>query len=167
MALTIQLAYNHYVTGHWKLSSYGQEHFIKLGEHFVDVLISYERGLVTYYPIFAVVIVLSLVWVREKITFIFIALVLAFALLYGSWHSWPLGGGMGHRGFVELVPIAIVVLGMSLQKIPSKHYLIWLMLTIVLAICVYITVAVMMGYWQGNFPFAGANQAKYFEMLFK
>lgn len=163
LALCIQLAYNHYVIGQWRISSYGQEQFLKLGEHFVDVIFSYERGLITYYPIFAVAIVLGLAWVREKITFVFIALVFAFAVLYGSWHSWPLGAGMGHRGFVELVPIAIIVLGMGLQKIQSKKYLIGLMLPI--AICVYITVAVMLGYWQGSFPIAGANSEQYWGVI--
>lgn len=152
--LGLQVAYNFYVSGEIRISSYGQEAFVGLGLHSADVFLSYERGLFTYYPIFLVTIVgASLVW-RDKLTFGFMILTALFALVYGSWHSWYLGGGMGHRGFVELAPLGILVLGMALDRMPKGTTQYFYPL---LAGCVGVTVIVTAGYWQGSFPYAGAN----------
>ncbi|EGR2520272.1 hypothetical protein DYB23_17565, partial [Vibrio cholerae] len=108
LALSTQLLYNYYVMGTFRVSSYGNESFPGIGTHFFDVLFSYERGLFTYYPIFLVVLIMGLISRNTLHTLVLFLLTLVFSLVYGSWHSWYLGGGMGHRGFVELTPFAII-----------------------------------------------------------
>lgn len=156
--LFIQLIYNYYVTGEISISSYGQEKFVDIGKNFTNVLVSYERGLVTYYPVYLFTVLLALsVW-RAMLTYVFLSLLVIFAIVYGSWHPWYLGGGMGHRGFVELAPFGILVLGMSLNNVRKEKQA--LMLPI-LFVCVSITTLVMLGYWRGTFPFQGATASTY------
>jgi hypothetical protein len=162
VALSIQLLYNQYVTGQLRLSSYGQESFVGVATHFGDVLLSYERGLFTYYPIFLLTILLAAWKCRSRFFMAFTSLVIAFTALYGSWHSWFLGGGMGHRGFVELAPFGILALGTSLDKLQGKARYI---ACATVAACCYVTIAVMLHYWQGNFPFAGATPHNYWSAV--
>jgi len=153
-----QLAYNYYVTGEFRLSSYGHEKFLTIGGNLSNVLMSYERGLITYYPIYLVTVLLALIYFRNVITYVFVGLVTTFAIVYGSWHSWFLGGGMGHRGFVELAPIGIVILGMSLNKL-SRFKL--ALASLIILVCCYVTTSVMVAYWKGSFPFSGADSHLY------
>lgn len=160
--LAVQMAYNFYVSGELHISSYGSESFSSIGGHFFDVLASYERGLLTYYPIWALVLIAGFIYYRSPNTYLLAVIALLFALVYGSWHSWYLGGGMGHRGFVELAPICIVVLGMSLQHATPRARG---MLIIAMVPCLYVTCKVMLAYWAGHFPFLGATETMYWKTL--
>jgi len=160
--ILIQLAYNYYVTGEFKLSSYGQERFLTIGGNLGNVLVSYEAGLFTYYPIYLLTVLLGLMYFRNVMTYIFIALVAVFAIVYGSWHAWQLGGGMGHRGFVELAPIGSVVLGMSLNALGRFKLA---LMSLVILFCCYVTTSVMVAYWKGSFPFFGADSKLYWSTL--
>jgi len=160
IAVSIQIFYNYYVSGQIKLSSYGNEGFVGFAPHFTDVLYSYERGLFLYYPAYLVTIFLALIFNRSLIAVLFLILTIFYGVLYGSWDSWFLGGGMGHRGFVELAPIGMICLATSLSKIRNKLYPI-----IMLGISVYITSCVMVGYWLGSYPFAGNDKNLYFSTI--
>jgi hypothetical protein len=160
--ILVQFAYNYYVTGEIRISSYGQEEFVDIGKYFYNVLLSYERGLITYYPVYLFTVLLAACVWRSLVTYGFIALIIIFTILYGSWHSWFLGGGMGHRGFVELAPFGILVLGMSLNQLNKEKLVV---LIPVLIVCCYITTMVMIGYWRGTFPFTGATASTYWSHL--
>lgn len=162
LGIILQLVYNYYVTGEYRLSSYGQEGFPDIGAHFADVIMSYERGLVNYYPVFALTVGSALISFRSGLSVIFIGLILLLSFVYGSWHSWFLGGGMGHRGFVELAPIGILVLGMALDRTKSMLKP-WLLIMLILS--VYVTTSVMLGYWSGAFPFAGTTSEIYWRQI--
>ena len=161
-ALLLQVAYNEYVTGTLTALSYGNESFGRVGSRFSDVWFSYERGLATYYPIMIVTLVLA-PWCRDRLIGIaFVVAVNAYAFLYGSWHSWMLGQGMGHRGFVELAPLGIVVLGAAVRHLRPK----WRPFVMGLSgICVYVTLQIMVGYWRGTYPFSGADAVLYWRHL--
>ena len=150
LSVSFQLAYNYYATGNLKISSYGEESFLSFGKYFFSVLFSYERGLFTYYPIVFLTIALALFNRKENLLFIFISLLITYASIYGSWHSWYLGGGMGHRGFIELMPFGILLLGSTFNKISSKFFLFIILL---ITLCCYITITIMLGYWANTFPF--------------
>lgn len=161
-AMLILVAYNYYVTGEIRISSYGNEKFISIGKYFYSVIFSYERGLITYYPLYLVTSLLAMsVW-GNLVTYIFVTLEVIFAVVYGSWHSWFLGGGMGHRGFVELAPLGILALGMSMSQISKLKQSV---IITILIICCYITLAVMVGYWKGTFPFSGATSKVYWSHI--
>lgn len=165
-ALVLLLTYNYYVTGDIVISSYGSERFHSLGKFTYEVFFSYERGLFVYYPfaIFAMAFALyALVSAHRALALCFIVLVGLYALLYGSWHSWFLGGGMGHRGFVEIMPVGIVLVTIGLNQIESTALRYSLIGTIV-ASC-YVTIVVMGHYWEGLFPFGGADKALFLKTL--
>ena len=151
LAICIQVAYNYYATRRFTLSTYGQLTF-----HFDHpmqwpVLFSYERGLFTYYPVLAVGLAAGL-WARRTrmATYWLLGLIAIFVVLYGFWVSWSLGGGMGHRGFVELMPFAAVIFAAALPELAPKSRLVVMAFGTVLA---FATLEIMCGYWAGTFPF--------------
>ena len=164
LALLLQVAYNQYVTGTLTLFSYGREGFASWGGRFGDVWFSYERGLSTYYPIMIAAMVLGLFSGERLLGLAFAIGVTGYAFLYGSWHSWMLGHGMGHRGFVELAPLAMVVFGSALQRLQPRWRLVAIGVT---GLSVYVTLQVMVGYWRGSFPFTGANSDVYWRHLLR
>ena len=155
--------YNFHVTGRFTLSSYGTEGFVEIASHASQVMLSYTRGLVLYQPIFILTALLALALRRSGFTFIFAALLALYTLLYSSWHSWALGSGFGHRGFVELSSLGVLVLGLSLSRLPKILRL--LAYSVVIASC-YVTGSIMIAYWHGDYPYSDAHRADYFKAVF-
>ncbi|WP_429243473.1 hypothetical protein [Luteibacter sp. 621] len=161
-AAAVLLIYGKYVSGHSSLSSYGSEGFPSFGAHFLDVLVSYERGLISYYPAFGVAVILALFYIRKPVHHAFVGLVCIFALLYGSWHAWSLGAGFGHRGFVELAPFGVIVLAdalRSMSAVARKGCF------AILIICCMATTFAMSAYWRGELPFEGATAGQYWRSV--
>jgi hypothetical protein len=88
----------------------------------------------------------------------FTALVLAYATLYGFWWCWMLGGGFGHRGFVEVMPLAAVLFAAALGEMsPCRRAIVYqgaLAATLV-------TLHFMVEYWQGSLPCMGTTGDRY------
>jgi hypothetical protein len=161
-ALLLQVVYNQYVTGTFTAFSYGNESFGRWGAHFTDVWFSFERGLATYYPIMFVTALLAPLCRDRLIGVAFLAAVTAYAFLYGSWHSWMLGFGMGHRGFVEVAPFGMIVLGSAVTRLRAP----WRRIVMALSgLCAYVTLQIMLGYWRGSYPPAGADGDVYWRHL--
>lgn len=163
LAVLLQLVYNHYALGTLRTSSYGDERFIFERPMQGAVLLSYERGLITYTPLYALAAVAGLCHRRSRtLACLFCALCGAYIGLYGYWHSWMLGGGMGHRGFVELAPLLAVVLCIALGRAS------WPVAGPVLgtaAACAFVTLQLMSGYWLGTYPMGGATADDYWKHL--
>lgn len=159
IAVAIQISYNYYVQRMFTLSSYGQESFMFDRPMQGAVLFSYERGLLTYYPLFAVALIGGAMTRQTRpLTLLLLLLVATLTNVYGYWHSWMLGGGMGHRGFIEITPIAALVLMTTWQRfgrIATGTSVVASMLTTL------VTLQVMVGYWRGTYPFGGASQTDY------
>jgi len=151
---SVQVAYNHYATGVWTLSSY-EAGFLWHRPMAHAVLWSAERGLFTYYPALAVMVLAGLVERRtRRWTLGYIALMAALATLYGFWAQWPLGGGFGHRGFVELVPGGVVLFGLAWREASARRRVAYGVLG---GVSTLMTLQLMAGYWRGSFPYAGAT----------
>jgi hypothetical protein len=161
--VAIQLGYNALATGTLALSSYGAERFVWDRPMWASVLLSYERGLFTYYPVVAVALAAGLI-VREtrRAALLLGALVVAVALLYGFWDSWYLGGGFGHRGFVELVPAVALLLGVALDRMSPRARRTTIVACLV-ATCA--TAQLMWGYWRRTLPFEHADGPLYWAHL--
>jgi hypothetical protein len=158
-ALSLQLGYNSAAHGRLVLSSYQGEPFLWDRPMVMDVLASYERGLFTWYPALAVVLATALLAPRTRPAGVWFALLLlTFAAMYGCWHSWPLGEGFGHRGFVELTPLAIVLFAVSLGELPGRWRLAAHTGTVV---CTLIGLQLMLGYWRGTVPGKGTRPEIY------
>jgi len=163
VAALLILGYNYYMTGHLIFSSYGTEKFIALGSHVYEVLLSYTRGFALYQPVFIFTAVLAICLSRNVLSALFIVLLIIFTVLYSSWHSWTLGSGFGHRGFVELSSLGVLVLGISLSRL--RRYALTLTLSGIIGCC-YVTLAIMTSYWQGNYPLSDASSTDYFQSVF-
>ena len=166
--ITFYLAYNYYHLETFSLSTYGQESVVPFAEHSLRVFASYERGLFTYYPIFLLAIAIG--WITPKARLIYLIsllLMISYGLIYGSWSSWPLGAGFGHRGFVDMTPIIMLTLGLSFQTLITskfKNFFIPLIVTISM-VSIYVTVATQHAYWRSNYPFSGATESLYWNTL--
>jgi len=158
MALALQVAYNCYASGALGVNSYGSESFPRFAAHALDVLFSYERGVYTYYPLLLLVTWFALRTWRAPASQALLGVGAIFALLYGSWHSWYLGAGFGHRGFVELAPLAMVVLADGLAAAGTGMRRLWLALA---TLCCALTVIAMCAYWRGDLPISGATRGDY------
>jgi hypothetical protein len=165
LGAAVQLAINAYANGHVVFSSYGEESFMWDRPMLLSVLFSYERGLFTYYPVLAVVLLAAVFVQRTRAAAVGLAcLFLAYAVLYGFWDSWMLGGGFGHRGFVEFVPLAVPLLALSLPEYRDNRQR---QILIAGVASVSLTLSIMAGYWHGTFPFDGATASVYWRNTFR
>jgi hypothetical protein len=160
-AIALQLAYNRYAVGHFTLSSYGEESFLFDRPMQGPVLASYERGLITYFPLFAVTLALGFAVKKSRQWAALLTVQTAsLVVLYGYWHSWMLGGGFGHRGFVELGPLVGVVLLVAVRELPRRFAL---ASSVAAASCGILTLEIMLGYWRGSFPMGEATADVYWK----
>jgi hypothetical protein len=162
VAVAALLAYGRYVNGATSLSNYGDEGFPTFAGHAFDVLVSYERGLFTYYPVLLVVGILAIAKIRRPASHAFLGLIAIFTVLYGSWHAWHLGAGFGHRGFVELAPFGMLVMAESLTSMRQSTRRVW---TAVIAACCIATTLAMTAYWRGELPIHGAVAGQYWRSI--
>jgi hypothetical protein len=144
-ASALQLAYNAYIFGQFTLSSYGDHGFAWDRPMQAAVLFSYERGLFTYYPVVAVVLLAGLLVRRTRPwTAWFTAVLAVYATLYGFWVCWTLGASFGYRGFVELMPAAAVLFAAALGELRGVRRT---ALTAAAALCTLVTLQLLVGYW--------------------
>ena len=159
LAAVLQLIINWYYNGKPVLSSYGAETFLWDQPRQWSVLFSYERGLFSYYPVLAVVLAAAWRVRRTRLAAAwFTGLVLAYATLYGFWWCWMLGGGFGHRGFVELMPLAALLFAAALREMTPQRRTVVYQAALVATI---ITLHFMLTYWQGSLPCMGTTGERY------
>jgi hypothetical protein len=159
LGLAVQLAYNRYATGTWALSSYGTEPFVLDRRRQAAVVASYERGLLTWYPVLAVgSVALLLTATGRRLAALVLLLAGPLVVLYGFWHSWFLGGGFGHRGFVEIVPVVLVAFAVGVHQLGRGARRIVGSAMVVAAL---VTVSLMAGYWRGSIRFIGTGEEAY------
>jgi hypothetical protein len=159
----IQVGLNSHACGRLTLSSYAGT-----GEGFrwdqpmqLSVLISLRHGLLVYYPIFAIVLVAGVVYRSTRsVTLCYAALMGAYVVLYGYWHSWFLGAGFGQRGFVELAPLAIPLLGAIFATWKG-----WARVLLVACALVALLVALelMWGIWDGSLGLDIVTREEYWD----
>ncbi|MEP6625528.1 MAG: hypothetical protein ABJC79_13870 [Acidimicrobiia bacterium] len=120
-AAALQLGLNHYMSGHWALSSYRSgEDFVFDQPHQREVLFSYSRGLFVYAPVAFLTLCTGLVVRRARnAAMVYGALILVLTMIYGFWYQWELGGGagFGNRGFVDIAPVGMLAAAMVVTSI--------------------------------------------------
>jgi len=163
IGMGVQLLYNRWASGTWQLSSYGEAGFVWNRPMQWEVLFSYERGLFTWYPVLAVIL-LSAVPIRSIRTelLVLVATVGVLVLMYGYWFSWYLGGGFGHRGFVDIAPAFAVVFAASLGKLGRVQRSVAVLLALG---CVVVTSRLMWAYWEYRVPYDHTTRAQYWSAL--
>jgi hypothetical protein len=155
----VQIAYNAYASGHLTLSSYGAESFNLAAPRQIPILLSYERGLFTYYPWAAVALITAFFSRRVRpYAFALTGLVGAYVVLYGFWHVWCLGGGFGHRGFVELMPAFILCFGVAMTELRRAARFVALGAAL---LSTAVTVELLAGYWRRTLDYNGTTARVY------
>ena len=155
----VQVAYNSYANGRLSGSSYADVHFDFASPHQLDVLFSYERGLFTWYPWLLVAFVAALVARQTRpYALAMCGTFAAFVVLYGFWFSWCLGGGFGHRGFIELIPTAMLCFAAALGALRRVAQIAAVTLTL---LTTFATLELLTGYWKGHIDFQGTTSRIY------
>jgi hypothetical protein len=159
----IQLLYNRWASGGWNLSSYGDEGFLWNRPNHFRVLFSYERGLFTWYPLVAVILLsaLPIRSIRSEVLTL-VATVGVFVLMYGFWSTWYLGGGFGHRGFVDIAPGLAVVFAATLRNLTRVQRRLVVLLSLG---CVVATSRLMWAYWEHRVPYDHTTGRQYWSAL--
>ena len=95
--------------------------------------------------------------------------ILGYGLIYGSWGSWYLCGGFGHRGFVDMAPLMIPTIGLPIDHIRQLrwHHLLLPLVSLLAVICIYVTATTQHAYWNSGFHFSGEDQQMYWNTLFQ
>ncbi len=151
-AVALQVAYNSWVVGRLMLSSY-TERFVWHRPMVLAILASYERGFFSYYPVAGVALAAAFgCGATRRAATALAGLLLAYAALYGFWWSWMLGGGFGHRGFVDVMPFLIPLFAVALGRLSAS----WRTVTLgASAVAVFVTLELMAGYWRRTLPYQG------------
>lgn len=150
-AVVVQTAVNSYAYGGLQLSSYGGEYSFVAGQwQQLAVAFSPRKGAFLTYPI-GLVAVAALVLARRRWELVaVVATTGALVLLYGSWFKPFLGGGFGHRGFVDLAPVWGAGLAAGLGAATPRARL---MLSIAAVLSSAFTLGLMIAYWNGEVAF--------------
>lgn len=158
-ALGVQIGLNSYAYGALQVSSYGSEYGFAFGDGQQGlVAFSGEKGAFTVYPIGAVAL-LGLLAVRRWWALAGVLVpTTGLIVLYGYWFDPLLGGGFGHRGFVDLAPVWGAGLAVALST--ARGGIRWL-LTVVGVLCATFTVGLMCAYWVGDVGFEGYTGAEH------
>lgn len=161
VGVAIQVALNSHAHGHLKLSSYAQESFDWSNPMALSVLFAPNHSLFAYYPALTVALISGLIVRRTRVpTLLFAGLLLAYAVLYGFWHCWWLGAGFGHRGFVELCPLAIPLLAAALADARGALRVVVIVLTCLAALA---CAQLMDGYWHNTLPWEFLTWDDYYD----
>jgi hypothetical protein len=144
LALGIQLAYNRWVFGYFTISSFPGTEFSITQLRQLDVVFSFHKGLITWYPVVLIVFVLAAVTRQWRSLALLVATTLPLVLLYGAWQSWDLAGGFGHRGFVDLAVVYGFALALGLEALRQRLFVLTCGL---LAVAVVVSLGLMRAYW--------------------
>jgi len=116
--MSATLAVNYAMFGRLTLHTYSGERFVWGDPKLLLVLSGENHGLFRLYPVLGVTIVVGLIAPRSRWWTIGLVLAIAaYTVLYGHWWTWHLASGFGHRGFVELVPLAVPALALALGSL--------------------------------------------------
>jgi hypothetical protein len=163
-----QLAIWHEATGKWLINAYEGSGVSFRFDHpeIIKTLFSFNpHGLLPWSPIFVLAIA-GFVPLWRHLRGLFVAVVALAALnLYviASWSNWYYGGGYGHRGFIDSLPMTAIPLASlyaSIRSVLSRT----IVTTVASACCVLVTVQ-MIHYWQLKVPFGGASWSQYVHLL--
>lgn len=130
-----QLIYNQYAFGSYSPNSYKNEGFPYLSNpKIAEILIAPNDGLFLYCPLLLLIFILGIYYWKQTYnqTALLLLLLVMYVALYCGWWAYHLGCGFGHRGFVDLLPAAIVLLASLLKLFRHKLFYVLIILC-----CIY------------------------------
>ena len=163
MGLAIHIALNSYAHGRLVFSSYADEEFLWHRPMHDSVLFSSQQGLFPYAPLFGIVLLAG--WsirVTRSATTAYAVLMASYVFVYGYWHCWNLGGGVGHRGFVEISPLLIPLFAGCLAYASRPVLQCFLAATI---LGIWISQSFAVACFRGTYPWSTQSRDTYVENL--
>ncbi len=144
VVVSIQLIIYKISTGSFFVYAYGDERFNFLSPHIIDILFSYKKGLFLYTPL----LLFSLtggyfLWKSSQYEFYsWFGFFILITYIFSSWWMWFYGGSFSSRVYVEFIPLFMILLAISLNKIKlvllkKLHILMVVLLIIVCQIQTY------------------------------
>ena len=118
----IQLLIYKISTGNFFIYSYGDEKFNFFHPHFFDILFSYKKGLFLYTPMYFISLAgLLFLWKCSKFEFYsWLGFFILITYIFSSWWMWFYGGSFSSRVYVDYIPLFMILLGISLNRIKLK-----------------------------------------------
>lgn len=117
VAVSPQLFYWKYMTGHWVVYSYTEEGFFFLDPKIWKGLFSYRKGWFVYSPLLFVslpgFILLLKKFTWEGVATLFTLLIALWVTF--SWWCWWYGGSFGARPLIEFLPFMALALAFSVE----------------------------------------------------
>lgn len=158
-----QLLYTRWASGIWSASTYGNVPFKLTDLDELRVLLSYNHGLFLWYPVIAVFLVSGFA-TRQSRPWALVGAGAAIGLtvVYGSWAEWDMGGAMGQRGFVDIVPVLVLAGGVGWAAMPRRFR--WVPL-VAAAVCTVVTLELMAGYWRQALPYQNNTGQQYWSTV--
>jgi len=120
--ISIQLVIYKISTEHFFVDSYSHEGFDFMSPHIFDILFSYKKGLFLYTPIFLVSLTGGyFLWKSSKFEFYSLfGFLILITYIFSSWWMWYYGGSFSSRVYVEYIPMFMILLSISLERIKLK-----------------------------------------------
>lgn len=125
IAISPQLFYWHYMTGHWVVYSYDEEGFFFANPQIWDGLFSYRKGWFVYSPLLLLALpgfALGFRRFKKEIS-LSLALLSLVLWVHFSWWCWWYGGGFGARSLIDYLPFMAVGLALSLEYLQRQNKL--------------------------------------------
>ncbi|MBP6942797.1 MAG: hypothetical protein KBB55_02015 [Candidatus Buchananbacteria bacterium] len=147
----IQMQVWHIIYGSYFLTPQGT-HFVRTEFHLLYTLFSTNRGVISWSPIFALVLVgLGYLWKREKVLAMSIAGVFILQWVLNSSLN-DLGGGdaFGGRRYIETLPFLALPLALVVEKIKWKK-----LITILIVLLIIWNLMLIQMYREGIMPRSG------------
>ncbi len=152
-------------TGHWIVYSYGEEGFNFGRPEFLNFIISYTKGWITYSPIVLLILIpgFILLFKQNKLQFgLGIIFYLIAIYLFSSWWCWYYGAGMGQRVMIDFSILLMFLLGLTLKHFWDKKLL--KLVYLGLTVC-FIGLNFVQAYQikNGIITFGSATEAEYWD----
>lgn len=120
--VSLQSMFWYQLSGKWLVYGYGEEGFFWNDPKFIDVLIGFRKGFITYSPL-VVLGVVGIFFKQKNISKIKGASLLFLAInLYvvSSWWCWWYGGGYGMRALVESLAVISIFMAVFVEFLTEK-----------------------------------------------
>lgn len=174
MALSIlvllvpQIILYRYATNRWLFNPYMPNAWFDFAPWNIPrVLFSTQKGLFFWSPILLLAVA-GIPSMRRRCPELWLPTLVvlpATVLLIGSWSDWQLGGGYGHRGFTELMPVFAIAMASFFSGVRTRA----LRLAVggFAGVAVVLSIVQMLQYWMRIIPFSDTSWELYRSIFLK
>lgn len=161
--LFIQLTYWKIQSGSFIIWTYTDEGFDFSNPELFNVLFSYRKGLFVYTPLLIITFIYAILapinkWVKFWLFLFFICN----TYVISSWWCWWYGGSLGMRPWMDFLPIVMIVLAISLNKLNLKLRILFYVLAV---FSIPLNIVQTYQYASGIMHWDSMNKEKYWQIF--